>query len=164
MTDQELERIGNYVQDHLPEWMDGERSPGGGPREARDEARERLIRLEEAISRQGDLIEKMLHQMDMRFEQTNRRIDDMNRLMDMRIEQVNRRIDELAVQVNRRIDELTLQMNRRIDELTLQMNIRFEQMEDRIERVDKRISRMFTVLTTISSIIGAAVVLAQFIG
>lgn len=55
----------------------------------------------------------MLHQMDMRF-------DDMNRLMDMRIEQVNRRIDEL----------------------TLQMNIRFEQMEDRIERVDKRISWM----------------------
>ena len=142
MTDQELERIGNYVQDHLPEWMDGERSPGSGPREARDETRERLIRLEEAITRQGDLIEKMLHQMDMRFEQTNRRIDDMNRLMDMRIEQVNRRIDEL----------------------TLQMNIRFEQMEDRIERVDKRISRMFTVLTTISSIIGAAVVLAQFIG
>ena len=142
MTDQELERIGNYVQEHLPEWMDGERSPGGGPREALDEARERLIRLEEAISRQGDLIEKMLHQMDMRFEQTNRRIDDMNRLMDMRIEQVNRRIDEL----------------------TFQMNIRFEQMEDRIERVDKRISRMFTVLTTISSIIGAAVVLAQFIG
>lgn len=141
-TDKELERIGNYVQDHLPEWMDGERSPGSGPREARDESRERLIRLEEAISRQGDLIEKMLHQMDMRFEQTNRRIDDMNRLMDMRIKQVNRRIDEL----------------------TLQMNIRFEQMEDRIERVDKRISRMFTVLTTISSIIGAAVVLAQFIG
>ena len=59
--------------------------------------------------------------MDMRFEQTNRLIDDMNRLMDMRIEQVNRRIDEL----------------------TLQMNIRFEQMEDRIERVDKRISREF---------------------
>lgn len=106
------------------------------------QTRERLIRLEEAITREGDLIEKMLHQMDMRFEQTNRRIDDMNRLMDMRIEQVNRRIDEL----------------------TLQMNIRFEQMEDRIERVDKRISRMFTVLTTISSIIGAAVVLAQFIG
>lgn len=142
MTDKELERIGNYVQDHLPEWMDGERSPGSGPREARDESRERLIRLEEAISRQGDLIEKMLHQMDMRFEQTNRRIDDMNRLMAIRIEQVNRRIDEL----------------------TLQMNIRFEQMEDRIERVDKRISRMLTVLTTISSIIGAAVVLAQFIG
>lgn len=142
MTDKELERIGNYVQDHLPEWMDGERSPGSGPREARNESRERLIRLEEAISRQGDLIEKMLHQMDMRFEQTNRRIDDMNRLMAIRIEQVNRRIDEL----------------------TLQMNIRFEQMEDRIERVDKRISRMFTVLTTISLIIGAAVVLAQFIG
>lgn len=142
MTDKELERIGNYVQDHLPEWMDGERSPGSGPREARDESRERLIRLEEAISRQGDLIEKMLHQMDMRFEQTNRRIDDMNRLMAIRIEQVNRRIDEL----------------------TLQMNIRFEQMEYRIERVDKRISRMFTVLTTISLIIGAAVVLAQFIG
>ena len=69
MTDKELERIGNYVQDHLPEWMDGERSPRSGPREARDESRERLIRLEEAISRQGDLIEKMLHQMDMRFEQ-----------------------------------------------------------------------------------------------
>ena len=50
MTDKELERIGNYVQDHLPEWMDGERSPRSGPRE-------------------GDLIEKMLHQMDMRFEQ-----------------------------------------------------------------------------------------------
>ena len=66
----------------------------------------RIIRLEEAVVRQGDLIEKLIHQIDMRFDQSERRI----------------------------------------------------------ERIDKRISLMFTVMTSITSLVGAGVVVAQFIG
>ena len=66
----------------------------------------RIIRLEEAVVRQGDLIEKLIHQIDRRFEQGERRI----------------------------------------------------------ERIDKRISLMFTVMTPITSLVGAGVVVAQFIG
>ena len=66
----------------------------------------RIIRLEEAVVRQGDLIEKLIHQIDRRFDQGERRI----------------------------------------------------------ERIDKRISLMFTVMTSITSLVGAGVVVAQFIG
>lgn len=59
------------------------------------ETRERLIRLEEVITRQGDLIEKMLHQMDMRIEQVNRRIDELTLQMNIRFEQMEDRIERV---------------------------------------------------------------------
>ena len=99
----QLERIGSYVKEHLPQWM-SEARPDESVRSF--DYMGRIIRLEEAVVRQGDLIEKLIHQIDMRFEQGERRI----------------------------------------------------------ERIDKRISLMFTVMTSITSLVGAGVVVAQFIG
>ena len=110
LSSRQLERIGSYVKEHLPQWMN-EARPDESVRSF--DCMGRIIRLEEAVVRQGDLIEKLIHQIDRRFDQVDRR---------------------------------------------------FEQSERRIERIDKRISLMFTVMTSITSLVGAGVVVAQFIG
>ena len=97
LSSRQLERIGSYVKEHQARPDESARS---------FDCMGRIIRLEEAVVRQGDLIEKLIHQIDRRFEQGERRI----------------------------------------------------------ERIDKRISLMFTVMTSITSLVGAAVVVAQFIG
>ena len=103
LSSRQLERIGSYVKEHLPQWMN-EARPDESVRSF--DCMGRIIRLEEAVVRQGDLIEKLIHQIDRRFDQGERRID----------------------------------------------------------RIDKRISLMFTVMTSITSLVGAGVVVAQFIG
>ena len=97
LSSRQLKRIGSYVKEHQARPDESARS---------FDCMGRIIRLEEAVVRQGDLIEKLIHQIDRRFEQGERRI----------------------------------------------------------ERIDKRISLMFTVMTSITSLVGAAVVVAQFIG
>ena len=103
LSSRQLERIGSYVKEHLPQWM-SEARPDESVRSF--DCMGCIIRLEEAVVRQGDLIEKLIHQIDRRLEQSERRI----------------------------------------------------------ERIDKRISLMFTVMTSITSLVGAGVVVAQFIG
>ena len=124
LSSRQLERIGSYVKEHLPRWM-SEARPDESARSF--DCMGRIIRLEEAVVRQGDLIEKLIHQIDRRFDQVDRRFD----------------------QVDRRFD---------------QVDRRFDQSERRIERIDRRISLMFTVMTSITSLVGAGVVVAQFIG
>lgn len=66
LSSRQLERIGSYVKEHLPRWM-SEARPDESDRSF--DCMGRIIRLEEAVVRQGDLIEKLIHQIDMRFEQ-----------------------------------------------------------------------------------------------
>ena len=148
LSDRQLETIGSYVKNHLPEWLNGAQPDMSAQF---FEYMGRLIRLEEAINRQGDLIEKLIHQMDKRIDQMDKRIDQI----DKRFDQVNKRIDELSHQMDKRFE----QVDRRFE----QVDRRFEQVEKYIEKIDKRITLMFTVLTAISSLVGAAVVVAQFI-
>ena len=155
LSDRQLETIGSYVKNNLPEWLNGAQPDISAQF---FEYMGRLIRLEEAINRQGDLIEKLIHQMDKRIDQMDKRFDQIDKRIDQidkRIDQIDKRID----QVDKRINELSHQMDKRFE----QVDRRFEQMEKYIEKIDKRITLMFVVLTAISSLVGAAVVVAQFI-
>ena len=155
LSDRQLETIGSYVKNHLPEWLNGSQPDISAQF---FEYMGRLIRLEEAINRQGDLIEKLIHQMDKRFEQIDKRFDQIDKRMDQidkRIDQIDKRLDEFSHQMDKRFE----QVDRRFE----QVDRRFEQVEKHIEKIDKRITLMFTVLTAISSLVGAAVVVAQFI-
>lgn len=141
LSDRQLETIGSYVKDHLPELLDGSQPDISAQF---FESMGHLIRLEEAINRQGDLTEKLIHQVDKRFDQTDRRMQQTDR----RLDQIGKRLDEFSHQIDKRFE---------------QVDRRFEQVEKHIEKIDKRITLMFTVLTAISSLVGAAVVVAQFI-
>ena len=78
---------------------------------------ERILNVELELKYQRDLIEKVLHQMDKRFEELR---EDMNR----RFEQVDKRFEELREDMNRRFE----QVDKRFEELREDMNKRFSQL------------------------------------
>lgn len=64
---------------------------------------ERLVKVEEAIKYQGELIEKLIHQFDKRFGQIDRRFEQVDRRfeqIDKRFEQVDKRFDQIDKRFN----------------------------------------------------------------
>ena len=80
MKDEELEAIGGYVKTHIAQWLRESRIiPIEAGYQARDYDRdvslaERTVRVEEGIKHQGEIMEKILHQMDKRVEQVDKRL------------------------------------------------------------------------------------------
>ncbi len=88
LTDEDIEKIGNYVKRNLGAWM--AEDPAFSAVTA-IQLSERMVRLEEAIKKQTDLLDKLLHQIDKRFEQVDKRFEQI----DKRFEQVDKRFNQL---------------------------------------------------------------------
>ena len=67
---------------------------------------ERIVRVEEGIKHQGDLLEKMLNQMDKRFMQVDKRLEELRLDMNNRFEQVDKRFVDLRQDMNKRFTQL----------------------------------------------------------
>jgi len=67
-----------------------------------------------------DDIRLLIHQMDKRFEQIDKRLDMMQHQMDKRFEQIDKRLDMMQHQMDKR----------------------FEQVDKRFEQIDKRLDMM----------------------
>ena len=66
LGERELERIGRYVQGHLKEWT---REQGLELRSNKEiELLERMVRVEEGLKNQSELMRQGFEQMDKRFE------------------------------------------------------------------------------------------------
>ncbi|WP_089729961.1 hypothetical protein [Candidatus Thiosymbion oneisti] len=63
-----------FIKEHLGEWL-AEQSLGKPPAVYEIELRERMVRVEEELKHQRELIKTILEQMDKRFEALTRRID-----------------------------------------------------------------------------------------
>lgn len=61
------------------------------------ELRERLVRVEEAIKHQAELMEQGFRLMERRFEQIDKRFEQMQQSMDRRFELLTRRIDRFMI-------------------------------------------------------------------
>jgi hypothetical protein len=72
-----------FIKEHLGEWL-VEVSLGKPPAVYEIELRERMVRVEEALKHQRELMRQGFEQVERRFEQ-----------IDKRFEQVDRRFDEL---------------------------------------------------------------------
>ena len=67
----------DYIRSHLPEWL----SEYHGTAAVNDPVLiERMVRVEEALRYQRDLITEILRQMDQRFTQMERRFEQVDRL------------------------------------------------------------------------------------
>jgi len=100
------------------------------------EIRERIVRVEEELKHQRELMLEGFNRVDKRFEQL---IGEMN----ARFEQVDKRFEQLISEMNARfaqVDKRFEQMERRFE----QIDKRFEQIDKRFEQVDKR----FEVITS----------------
>ena len=79
MTLQEEDLI--YIKEHLGEWL-AERSLGKPPAVYEIELRERMVRVEEELKHQRELIKQILVEMDKRFEAMDKRFDALTRRID----------------------------------------------------------------------------------
>ena len=106
LGDKTLEAIGQYVRENLGAWMrDAELRPSG--RALPDSVLlERLIRIEEELKAQRNLMETrfedLIHQMDKRFEAVDKRFEDLIHQMDKRFEAVDKRFDDLIHHMDKR--------------------------------------------------------------
>jgi len=91
-----------FIKQHLGEWLT-EVSLGKPPAVYEIELRERMVRVEEALKHQGELIQQLIQQMDKRFEQVDLRFG----MIEKRFEQVDKRfeqMDQRFVELQRRMD------------------------------------------------------------
>ena len=104
-----------FLKEHMPLWL-AEQSLGKPPMVYEIELRERMVRVEEELRHQREMIQYIIEQMDKRFEQVEKRFE----------------------QVDKRFEEMRQDMNARFQ----QVDRRFEQMDQRFLALTKRMDRL----------------------
>ena len=110
LVQEDYEAIGEYVRLRLSDWLQ-EQSLGKPSLVYEIELRERMVRVEEELKNQRDLMKQGFELVDKRFEQVEKRFEQV----DKRFEQVDKRFEL----VDKRFEE---------------MNVRFESLTRRIDR------------------------------
>jgi predicted transcriptional regulator len=92
-----------FIKEHLGEWLI-EVSLGKPPAVYEIELRERMVRVEEELKHQRELMRQGFEQVERRFEQIDKRFEQVEKRfeqVDKRFEQVDRRFDELIKRSDR---------------------------------------------------------------
>ncbi len=149
LDERALERIGDYVRSNLRTWM-REASPSLEAVEVG--LHERIVRVEEELRAQRELMKHGFEQIDKRFEQVDKRFEQVDR----RFEQVDRRFE----QVERRFEQVDKRFEQ-VDKRFEQVNKRFEASERRLEDMIKALHRFmywsFGFIATAAGIVIAAI-------
>ena len=98
-----------FIKKHLGEWLT-EVSLGKPPAVYEIELRERMVRVEEALKHQGELIQQLIQQMDKRFEQVDLRFE----MIEKRFEQVDKRFEQVHKRFEQ-MDQRFVELQRRMD-------------------------------------------------
>jgi chromosome segregation ATPase len=80
----------DFIKTHLGEWL-AEQSLGKPPAVYEIELRERMVRVEEELRHQRELMREGFAQMEKRFEQIDKRFEQI----DKRLEQVDKRFESV---------------------------------------------------------------------
>ena len=127
LSNEALEAIGGYVRRNLGAWMQEV-----APRMVPDrELLERMVRVEEELKNQRELMQQGFAAIERRFGDMNHRFEDVNQ----RFDDINTRFED----VNSRFDDV---------------NKRFEDMNRRFDDMHRSSTRWFTVLTVMVALIG----------
>jgi len=98
LEQKDIEFIENYLRENLPRIL-AEQSFSKPPVVYEIELRERMVRVEEELKYQRDLMQKGFEMMEKRFEQVDKRFEQV----DKRFEQVDKRLELLE----NRFDQLS---------------------------------------------------------
>jgi len=141
-----------FIKEHLGEWL-AEQSLGKPAAVYEIELRERMIRVEEELGHQRELIKTVLEQMDKRFEA-------MQKEMDRRFDAVDKRFEALQKEMDRRFEAMQKEMDRRFDAVDKRFETLQSEMNRRFEALTRRIDRFmiwsYAVTLTVGSLIVAA--------
>lgn len=143
LNKEDLQEVASFVRKHLSEWL-SEQSMGKPPPVYEIELRERMIRVEEELKNQRDLMKQGFDLIEKRIDQIDKRFQESREDMNKRFEQVDKRFE---------------QVDKRFEELREDMNKRFEQIDRRFEALTKRIDR-FMVWTFGIAVSATAIIIA----
>ena len=150
----DFEAIEEYLKEALPRILI-EQSLGKPPAVYEIELRERMVRVEEELRNQRELMKQGFDMTDRRFEDMqksmDKRFEDMQKLMDRRFEQVDKRFE----QVDKRFE----QVDRRFE----QVDKRFEQVDKRFEDINSRFKMMFAFMSLGFTVLAVMMTAFKFI-
>ncbi|MDZ7751720.1 MAG: hypothetical protein U5S82_08670 [Gammaproteobacteria bacterium] len=113
LAQEDIDYIKHHVVDWLTEWGFSRVGSGFDP-----ELRERVVRVEEELRHQRELMQQGFALMEKRFEQVDKRFEQVDKRFEQvekRFEQVDKRFEEMIgrfQQVDTRFDQLTRRMDR----------------------------------------------------
>ena len=96
-----------FIKQHLGEWL-AEVSLGKPPAVYEIELRERMIRVEEELKHQRELMQQGFVMMDKRFEELQHQMDKRFEAVDKRFEAVDKRFEAM----DKRFEEITRRLDR----------------------------------------------------
>ena len=105
LAQEDFERLGDYVKSHISDWL-AEQSLGKPVVVYEIELRERMVRVEEELRHQRELMREGFAQMDKRFEQVDKRFEAMQKSMDQRFEQVDKRFEGMHKSMDQRFEQV----------------------------------------------------------
>jgi predicted RNase H-like nuclease (RuvC/YqgF family) len=129
-----------FIKDNLGIWL-AEQSLGKPPAVYEIELRERMVRVEEELKHQRELIQTILVQMDKRFDAMERRFEALQAEMDKRFEAIDKRFEA----VDKRFEAV---------------DKRFEAVDKRFEELTRRIDRFMFWSFGLTVSVGALIVAA----
>ena len=99
LEQKDIEFIENYLRENLPRIL-AEQSFSKPPVVYEIELRERMVRVEEELKYQRDLMQKGFEMMEKRFEQVDKRFEQVDKrleLLENRFDQLSRRLFQFMV-------------------------------------------------------------------
>jgi chaperonin cofactor prefoldin len=147
-----------FIKAHLGEWL-AEQSFAKPPAVYEIELRERMVRVEEELRHQRELIQTILVQMDKRFDAVEKRFEQMQLNIDKRFEAVDKRFEQLQMNMDQRFDAVEKRFEA-TDKRFEAMDKRFEAMDKRFEELTRRLDRFMFWSLGLTISVGALVVAA----
>jgi flagellar capping protein FliD len=133
LSSEDLQQVKDFVQTHIVDWLPASVL----------QLNERIVRVEEELKHQRELIKEGFENADKRFADMNRRFDEQLAHADSRFEDMNRRFEEMQANSDKRFAD----MNRRFDEMRAHTDSRFEDMNRRFEEMQAHTEKRFNTLT-----------------
>ncbi|MHA1696915.1 MAG: hypothetical protein ACTSXT_09015 [Candidatus Helarchaeota archaeon] len=119
-----------------------------------DEIKGVLIRILSGVVATKEDIKNLIEFNTKRFEQMDKRFEQMQAQMDKRFEQMDKRFEQMQAQMDKRFEQMQAQMDKRfeqVDKRFEQVDKRFEQVDKRFEQVDKRFDNMDTQFSEVKN-------------
>ena len=145
-----------FIKQHLGEWL-AEVSLGKPPAVYEIELRERMIRVEEELKHQRELMQQGFVMMDKRFEELQHQMDKRFEAVDKRFESMDKRFEELQHQMDKRFDAVDKRFEA-VDKRFEAMDKRFEAMDKRFEEITRRLDRFMVWSFSTTVTVGGLVV------
>jgi len=150
-----------FIKAHMGDWL-AEQSLARPPAVYEIELRERMVRVEEELKHQRELMREGFAQMDKRFTLAEKRHEELREDMLARFEQVDRRFDQVDKrfeQVDKHFDQVDKRFEQ-VDKRFEQVDKRFEQVDDRFDEMLRRHDRHFLWLIGFITTVGGLVIAA----